>query len=180
MGVLVRTFGSAVFGVNAATITIEVNVDKGAAMSIVGLPDAAVKEAQQRIRAALVNAGFTLPIRGITINMAPADVRKEGSAYDLPLALGILGATDQIPAEQLSSYVVMGELSLDGSVRPIKGVLPIALQAKKEGLKGMFIPRQNAREAAIVSDLEIYGVEHLSEVVDFLTGRARPMRTIVN
>ena len=102
MGVLVRTFGSAVFGVNAATITIEVNVDKGAAMSIVGLPDAAVKEAQQRIRAALVNAGFTLPVRGITINMAPADVRKEGSAYDLPLALGILGATDHLPPGLLS------------------------------------------------------------------------------
>jgi magnesium chelatase family protein len=177
MGVLVRTFGSAVFGVNAATITIEVNVDKGAAMSIVGLPDAAVKEAQQRIRAALVNAGFTLPVRGITINMAPADVRKEGSAYDLPLALGILGATDQLPPGLLSEYLIMGELSLDGSVRPIKGILPIALQAKKEGLKGLFIPKQNAREAAIVSDLEIYGVEHLSEVVDFVSGKAVPERT---
>ncbi len=177
MGVLVRTFGSAVFGVNAATITIEVNVDKGAAMSIVGLPDAAVKEAQQRIRAALVNAGFTLPVRGITINMAPADVRKEGSAYDLPLALGILGATDQLPPGLLAEYLIMGELSLDGSVRPIKGILPIALQAKKEGLKGLFIPKQNAREAAIVSDLEIYGVEHLSEVVDFVSGKAVPERT---
>lgn len=177
---LVKTFGSAVFGVNAATITIEVNVDKGAQMAMVGLPDAAVKEAQQRIKAGLTNSGYTLPVRNITVNMAPADIRKEGTAYDLPLAIGILAATDQMQAEGLNQFIIMGELSLDGGVRPIKGVLPIAIQAKKEGFKGMFVPLQNAREAAIVSDLDVYGVEHIKQVVDFFNGDAMPEKTIVN
>ncbi len=177
---LVKTFGSAVFGVSAATITIEVNVDKGAQMAMVGLPDAAVKEAQQRIKAALTNSGYTLPVRNITVNMAPADIRKEGTAYDLPLAIGILAATDQIKAEGLDQFIIMGELSLDGGLRPIKGVLPIAIQAKKEGFKGMFVPIQNAREAAIVSDLDVYGIEHIKQVVDFFNGDAMPEKTIVN
>jgi magnesium chelatase family protein len=177
---LVKTFGSAVFGVNAATITIEVNVDKGAQMAIVGLPDAAVKEAQQRIKAALSNSGYSLPVRNVTINMAPADIRKEGTAYDLPLAIGILAATGQISDERLSEFIIMGELSLDGSIRPIKGVLPIAIQAKKEGFKGMIVPSHNAREAAIVSDLDVYGVENIKEVIDFLSGDVVLEKTIVN
>ncbi len=177
---LVKTFGSAVFGVNATTITIEVNVDKGAQMAMVGLPDAAVKEAQQRIKAALTNSGYTLPVRNITVNMAPADIRKEGTAYDLPLAIGILAATDQITAEGLDQFIIMGELSLDGGLRPIKGALPIAIEARKEGFKGMFVPAQNAREAAIVSDLDVYGIEHIKQVVDFFNGDAMPEKTIVN
>jgi len=177
---LVKTFGSAVFGVSAATITIEVNVDKGAQMAIVGLPDAAVKEAQQRIKAALSNSGFTLPVRNITINMAPADIRKEGTAYDLPLAIGILAATGQTSDERLNEFIIMGELSLDGGLRPIKGVLPIAIEAKKEGFKGMIVPSFNAREAAIVSDLDVYGVDNIKEVIDFLNGDVVLEKTIVN
>jgi magnesium chelatase family protein len=177
---LVKTYGSAVFGVNATLITIEVNVDKGAQVSIVGLPDAAVKEAQQRIRAALSNSEYQLPVRNVTINMAPADIRKEGSAYDLPIALGLLAATDQMKADVLEQFVVMGELSLDGSLRPIKGVLPIAIQAKKDGFKGMIVPATNAREAAIVSDLEVYGVENIKAVVDFFNGNSTPERVLVN
>lgn len=177
---LVKTFGSAVFGVNATTITIEVNVDKGAQIAIVGLPDAAVKEAQQRIKAALSNSEYALPIRNITVNMAPADIRKEGTAYDLPLAIAMMAATDQIRPEGLDQFIIMGELSLDGSLRPIKGVLPIAIQARKDGFKGMFVPAQNAREAAIVSDLDIYGIEHIREVVNFFNGDAMPEKTVVN
>lgn len=177
---LIKTFGSAVLGVSATTITIEVNVDKGAQMAMVGLPDAAVKEAQQRIKAALTNSEFTLPVRNITVNMAPADLRKEGTAYDLPLAMGILAATEQVKSDKLDQYIIMGELSLDGGLRPIKGALPIAIQARQDGFKGMFVPRQNAREAAIVSDLDIYGVEHIKEVVDFFNGDREPEKTIVN
>lgn len=177
---LVKTFGSAVFGVNATTITIEVNVDKGAQIAIVGLPDAAVKEAQQRIKAALSNSDYVLPIRNITVNMAPADIRKEGTAYDLPLAIAMMAATEQIRPEGLDQFIIMGELSLDGSLRPIKGVLPIAIQARKDGFKGMFVPAQNAREAAIVSDLDIYGIEHIRQVVNFFNGDEMPEKTIVN
>jgi len=177
---LVKTFGSAVFGVSSTTITIEVNSEKGASMAIVGLPDTAVKEAQQRIKAALSQCGYLLPVRNITINMAPADVRKEGSAYDLPLALGILAATEQVKSEGISEYIIMGELSLDGGVRPISGVLPMAIQAKKEGYKGMFIPAQNAREGAIVSGLDVYGLSHISELISFFQDNAPLEKTIVN
>ncbi|MEZ4801043.1 MAG: YifB family Mg chelatase-like AAA ATPase [Flavobacteriales bacterium] len=177
---LVKTFGSAVFGVHAATITIEVNADRGAQMAIVGLPDAAVKEAQQRIKAALSNSGYEMPIRSMTINMAPADVRKEGTAYDLPLAVGMMAATEQIPSDLLNSFIIMGELSLDGGIRPIKGSLPIALQAAKEKFRGMIIPAENANEAAIVGNVEVYGVEHLSDVVKFFTGEAKLERTVIN
>lgn len=177
---LVKTYGSAVFGVSAYTVTLEVNIDKGAQMAIVGLPDAAVKEAQQRIKAALSNSEFVLPIRNITINMAPADIRKEGTAYDLPLAMGILAATEQVKPDRLEEFIIMGELSLDGSLRPIKGVLPIAIQAKKDGFKGMIVPAQNAREAAIVSDLEIFGVENIKQVVNFFNGDEQLEPTIVN
>jgi magnesium chelatase family protein len=167
---LIKTYGSAVFGVNAATITIEVNVDRGAQLAIVGLPDSAIKEAQQRIRAALSNSGYELPIRNITINMAPADLRKEGTAYDLPLAVGLLAATGAFASDKLEHYIMMGELSLDGSLRPIRGSLPIAIQAQKEGFKGIVLPSVNAEEAGIVEGFEVYGVNHISEVIGFFSG----------
>jgi len=164
---LVKVFGSAVFGVEATTITIEVNMDKGIGYHLVGLPDNAIKESSYRIAAALKNNGFSMPGKKITINMAPADLRKEGSAYDLTLAVGILLASAQIHSDEIDKYIIMGELSLDGSLQPIKGALPIAIKAKEEGFKGFFLPKQNATEAAIVSDLNVYGVENLQQVVDF-------------
>lgn len=167
---LVKTFGSAVFGVDAITITIEVNVTAGTKFYMVGLPDNAVKESQHRIESALKHNDFFVSRKKTVINMAPADIRKEGSAFDLPLAMGMLAASEQIVAEDLDKYIIMGELSLDGSVRPIKGALPIAIQARKEGFKGIMIPKENAREAAIVNDLEVYGIEHLTEVAGFLNG----------
>ena len=160
---LVKVFGSAVFGIDATIVTAEVNVENGAFFFLVGLPDSAVKESQQRMDAALRNNGLYFPRgKGVTINLAPADIRKEGTAYDLPLAVGLLAATEQVPADLLADHLVMGELSLDGGVRPIKGALPIALEAKRRGFKGIILPAANAREAAIVSDLTVYGVEHLS------------------
>ena len=167
---LVKTFGGCVHGVNATTITVEVNVDSGVQFFLVGLPDNAVKESHQRIEAALKNNGYRIPIKKITINMAPADIRKEGSAYDLAIATGILASTEQIKADNISNYIIMGELSLDGSLQPIKGALPIAIQAKKEGFKGFILPSSNAKEAAIVSGLDVYGVENIKEVIDFFNG----------
>ena len=167
---LAKTFGGCVYGVNATTITVEVNVDAGVQFFLVGLPDNAVKESHQRIEAALKNNGYRIPIKKITINMAPADIRKEGSAYDLAIATGILASTEQIKAENISNYIIMGELSLDGSLQPIKGALPIAIQAKKEGFKGFILPSSNAKEAAIVSGLDVYGVENIKEVIDFFNG----------
>ncbi len=168
---LIKTYGSAVFGVDATTITIEVNTDSGIHFHLVGLPDNAIKESQHRITAALKNNGFKWPGKRITVNMAPADIRKEGSAYDLPIAIGILAASGQIEVdfEEVGQYLIMGELSLDGSLQPIKGALPIAIQARKEGFKGFLLPEQNAREAAIVDQLEVYGLKSLTEVVDFLS-----------
>lgn len=168
---LIKVFGSAVFGVEATTITVEVNIDKGIGYHLVGLPDNAIKESSYRIAAALKNNGFSMPGKKITINMAPADLRKEGSAYDLTLAIGILVASAQIQAEDVQQYIIMGELSLDGSLQPIKGALPIAIKAKEEGFKGFFLPKQNVKEAAIVSGLNVYGVENLQEVVDFFEGK---------
>lgn len=177
---LVKTFGSAVYGVNATTITIETNVSEGMKFFLVGLPDNAVKESQQRIEAALKNIGFKMPGKKVVINMAPADIRKEGSAYDLTIAMGILTASEQIMYNEIDRFIIMGELSLDGGLQPIKGALPIAIQAKKEGFKGFILPKQNAREAAIVSELEVYGVENLREVIDFLTGDLKLAPTVVN
>ena len=177
---LVKTYGSAVYGVNATTITIEVNVGQGVNFFLVGLPDNAVKESQQRIDAALKNNGYKIPGRSIVINMAPADIRKEGSAYDLPLAIGILAASDQIKAENVSNYVIMGELSLDGGLQPIKGVLPIALNARNEGFKGIILPEPNAREASVVDNLEVYGVKNIKEVIDFFNGEGQLEKTITN
>jgi len=164
---LVKVFGSAVFGVEATTITVEVNVDKGIGYHLVGLPDNAIKESSYRISAALKNTGYKLPGKKITINMAPANLRKEGSAYDLALALGILSASGQIQSDCLERFVIMGELSLDGGVNPIRGALPIAIQAQKEGFKGFILPKQNAKEAAVVEGLDVYGTENIKEVIDF-------------
>ena len=167
---LVKTYGGCVHGVSATTITIEVNIDSGIAFYLVGLPDNAVKESHQRIEAALKNIGHKIPGKKITINMAPADIRKEGSAYDVAIAVGILAADDKIESEKISQYIIMGELSLDGSLQPIKGALPIAIQAKKEGFKGFILPKANSKEAAVVSGLEVYGVDNINEVIDFFNG----------
>ncbi|MBA5630254.1 YifB family Mg chelatase-like AAA ATPase [Moheibacter lacus] len=164
---LTKVYGSAIYGVNAKTITIEVNVDIGVGYFLVGLPDNAIKESNYRIGTALLNSGYKIPGKKITINMAPADLHKEGSAYDLTIAMGILASSELINAEGISEYLIMGELSLDGEIRPIKGVLPIAVQARDEGFKGFILPKQNAKEAAIVSDLEVIGVENIMEVIDF-------------
>ncbi|MPQ45534.1 hypothetical protein GCQ56_00820 [Marinifilum sp. N1E240] len=177
---LVKTYGSAVYGIHATTITIEVNVFPGVRFSLVGLPDNAVKESQQRIDSALREVGYKIPGKKIIINMAPADIRKEGSAYDLPLAIGIIAATEQIHCDQLDQYMIMGELSLDGSLVPVKGVLPMAIQAREEGFKGLILPKQNAREAAVVNKLEVYGADSIKEVIDFLKGDLEIPPTIVD
>lgn len=164
---LAKTFGSAVYGVDALTITVEVNMNKGLNFFLVGLPDNAVKESYQRIQAALKNVGYRIPGFSITVNMAPADIRKEGSAYDLTIAIGILAASNQIPNDDVEKYVIMGELALDGGLRPIKGALPIAFQAKKEGFKGLILPKDNAPEASVVDGLDVYGVETILDVIQF-------------
>jgi len=167
---LVKTFGSAVYGVSAMTITVEVNCGDGVVgYHLVGLPDNAVKESYLRIEVAFKNTGLVFPRKKVVVNMAPADVRKEGSSYDLTIAMGVLAASGQIPIEALESYLIMGEISLDGSLQPIKGALPIAIQARKEGFRGFILPMQNAKEAAIVSDLEVLGAEHLNDVVNFFS-----------
>ena len=177
---LVKVFGSAVFGVEATTITVEVNIDKGIGYHLVGLPDNAIKESSYRIAAALKNNSYNMPGKKITINMAPADLRKEGSAYDLTLAIGILVASSQIKADEIDKYVIMGELSLDGGLQPIRGALPIAIKAKEEGFKGFFLPKQNVKEAAIVTGLDVYGVENLQEVIDFFEGKGTLEPTIID
>lgn len=177
---LTKVFGSAVFGVDATTITVEVNVDKGVGYHLVGLPDNAIKESNFRIAAALQNNGYKIPGKKIILNMSPADMRKEGSAYDLTLATGILIATGQIKGEQIGQYVIMGELSLDGGLQPIKGALPIAIKAKEEGFKGFILPIQNAKEAAIVNGLEVYGVSNISEVIDFFDKDIPLQQTIID
>jgi magnesium chelatase family protein len=177
---LVKTYGSAVFGVNATTITIEVSISNGVNFFLVGLPDNAVKESQQRIDSALRTNGYKMPGKKIVINMAPADIRKEGSAYDLPLAMGILAASEDINGSEIGNYIIMGELSLDGTIQPVKGVLPIAIQARKEKFKGFIVPKQNAREAAVVDNLEVYGVENIKEVIDFFNGDSTLQPTTVD
>lgn len=177
---LIKVFGSAVFGVEATTITVEVNIDKGIGYHLVGLPDSAIKESSYRIAAALKNNNYNLPGKKITINMAPADLRKEGSAYDLTLAIGILVASGQIKAEDVAKYVIMGELSLDGSLQPIKGALSIAIKAKEEGFKGIMLPIQNVKEAAIVEGIDVYGIENVLQVIDFFEGKGNLEPTILD
>ncbi|MFM1876188.1 MAG: hypothetical protein RL266_1925 [Bacteroidota bacterium] len=178
---LTKTYGSAVYGVDAHIITVESNIaGQGVNFFMVGLPDNAVKESQLRIRAALKNVGYHTPGKTITINMAPADLRKEGSAYDLTIAAGILAASEQIRSEGISEYIIMGELSLDGGLQPIKGVLPIAIKAREEGFKGFILPKKNAREAAIVDGLDVYGIENIKELIGFFDGKIELEKTVVN
>lgn len=165
---LKKIYGSAIFGVSAQTITVEVNIDQGVGYHLVGLPDSAIKESNFRIQAALKNIGYKIPGKKITINMAPADLQKEGSAYDLTIAIGILSASEQIDNDEIENYIIMGELSLDGSLRPIKGALPITIQAKTEGFKGIILPIANADEAGVVNGINVYGVENILEVIQFL------------
>lgn len=177
---LTKVYGSAVFGVEATTITVEVNIDKGIGYHLVGLPDNAIKESNYRIAAALQNNGYKIPGKKITINMAPADLRKEGSAYDLTLALGILAASGQIQSEAIEKYIIMGELSLDGSLQPIKGALPIAIKAQEEGFEGFILPAENAKEAAIVGNLKVFGVENIKQVIDFFDQGTPLEQTIID
>ena len=177
---LVKTFGCAVYGINATKVTVEVNMGTGVNFFLVGLPDNAVKESQQRIDAALKNNGYKIPGKTITINMAPADIKKEGSAYDLTIAIGILAASGQILADKTCDYIIMGELALDGGLRPIKGVLPIAIKAQEEGFKGIILPLLNAKEAAVVSGLEVYGVDNIKQVIDFFNGDADLNKVSIN
>ena len=177
---LVKTFGSAVYGVEAITIIVEVNVTEGLHTFIVGLPDNAVKESVQRVESAIKTNGFYMPRTKLIVNLAPAGIRKSGAAFDLPIALGVLAATDQMPgSSQLKEYVIMGELGLDGSLHSIKGALPMAIQARREGFKGLILPRQNAREATIVNGLPVFPFSHIREVIDFFLGGCvdAPMET---
>ena len=177
---LIKVFGAAVQGIDATLITIEVNSSRGCMFYLVGLPDSAVKESHQRIISALQVNGYKMPTSNLVVNMAPADIRKEGSAYDLPLAIGLLGASETISSEKFSRYLMMGELSLDGSIQPIKGALPIAIKAREEGFEGLIIPQQNAREAAVVNQLKVYGVSNIKEVIEFFNNEKELEQTIVN
>lgn len=168
---LAKTYGSAVYGVNAYTVTIEVNLVQGTKFFLVGLPDNAVKESQQRVESVIKDLGYEFPRNRVIVNLAPADIRKEGSAYDLPIALGILAASGSIAPDNFDRYIIMGELSLDGNLRPIKGALPIAIEARKQGFKGLILPKENEEEAAIVNNIDIIGVSHITEAIDFLCGK---------
>ena len=177
---LVKTYGSAILGVNAMTVTVEVNVSDGVGFFMVGLPDNAVKESAQRISSAFEESGFRIPGKRIVVNLAPADLKKEGTAYDLTIAIGVLGAIGMVKADEMERYVIMGELGLDGTLRPIKGVLPIAIEARKQQYKGIIVPAENAREAAIVNNLEVYGATSLKEVADFLNGVGTIEQTVMD
>lgn len=168
---LVKTFGAAIHGIQSSIITIETDITIGTGLTIVGLPDASIRESQQRVDAALKNAGFRIPGKKIIINMAPADIRKEGASYDLTIAVGIMAANEDIPTDKLADHIIMGELSLDGTLQPIRGVLPIAFNAMESGFKGIILPKQNAQEAAVVGKLKVYGVDTLTEVLEFLEGK---------
>ena len=174
---LVKTYASAVTGIDAVIVTIEVNVSQGIRFFLVGLPDVAVKESQQRIESAFRTLGFKWPGKQVVINMAPADIRKEGASYDLPLAIGVLAAFEKVSGTAIDSFIIMGELSLDGSLQPMKGILPIALRARDEGFKGLIVPEKNAREAAVVNGLDVYGLKNLGEVINLLndTNRFEPV-----
>ena len=177
---LAKTFGSSVFGVSASLITIETNVGQGTKCFLVGLPDSTIKESILRVESSLKQLGFFFPRRKVIINLAPADIRKEGSAYDLPIALSILHASEQISFPDLDRYVIMGELGLNGDLRPIKGALPMVLEAKKQGIFKIILPKQNANEAAIVTEVEVFGMETLQETVQFLRGKTIHHKTLIN
>lgn len=177
---LVKTFSSAVYGIEASIITVEVNVSTGTKYHIVGLPDNAVKESLQRIESAIMAIGLRMPRQKIVVNLAPADIRKEGSAYDVSIAVGILAGSGQIMSELLDRYIILGELSLDGTIQPVKGVLPIAIQAKREGFEGIILPKANAREAAIVAGLHVLGVDNLRQLIEYIEGREAVAPTVVD
>lgn len=177
---LTTTIGAAVYGIDAIAVHIEVSIDWGMGFTIVGLPDTAVKESAERVHCAVAEAGFKWPNKNIVINMSPADIRKEGSAYDLPIAIGILASDEKVSPEKLGRYMMMGELSLDGSLRPIKGALPMAILARELQLDGFILPSENAMEAAIVNHLAVYGASHISQVIDFLNGAAELKPTVVD
>ena len=167
---LVKTYCAAVMGLEAITVTVEINIDRGVMFHLSGLADTSIKESYDRIKAALTNIGFRMPIAEITVNLSPADIRKEGSGYDLPLAIGILAGDCKVESERLGEYMLVGELGLDGSLRPIRGALPIAIRARKEHFRGLIVPRENVREAAVVNNLDVYGMDSLSDVVKFFNG----------
>lgn len=167
---LVKTYCAAVMGLEAITVTVEINIDRGVMFHLSGLADTSIKESYDRIKAALTNIGFRMPIAEITVNLSPADIRKEGSGYDLPLAIGILAGDCKVESERLGEYMLVGELGLDGSLRPIRGTLPIAIRARKEHFRGLIVPRENVREAAVVNNLDVYGMDSLSDVVKFFNG----------
>ena len=177
---LVKTFSAAVMGLEATTITIEVNITRGVLFHLSGLADTAVKESYDRIRAALGNIGIKPPTADITINLSPADIRKEGTGYDLPLAVGILAAHGKVSETELQNYMMIGELGLDGSLKPVSGALPVAIRARKEKFKGLIVPKENVREAAVVNQLEVYGMESQSDVVSFFNGSNSYEPTIVD
>lgn len=177
---LVKVFGAAMQGIDALPVTIEVNCSKGIRFLLVGLPDTAVKESHERIYSALSHNQYKFPRKQVIINMSPADIRKEGAAYDLPLAIGILAADEQIATDKLPEYMLMGELSLDGSILPIKGALPIAIKAREMGFKGLIVPEANVREAAVVNNLDVYGVKHIAEVINFFDGKTTLTPTVID
>ena len=177
---LVKTFSASVQGLQASAVTIEVNTSRGARFVLVGLPDSAVKESYERILAAIENSGYNFPNYAITINMAPADVKKEGSGFDLPMAIGILATNGQVNSQMLNRYMMVGELSLDGSLQPIKGALPISIKARELGFEGLFVPEDNVREAAVVNNLKVYGARHINQVIGHLNGLEPMEPTIID
>lgn len=177
---LVKTYGGALQGIDAITVTIEVSAGRGTLFTIVGLADTAIKESAERVRSAINESGFEFPRCNIVVNLAPADVKKEGSAYDLPIAIGILAANGNIQARDLDRYYIMGELGLDGSVKPVRGALPMAIAARAAGFKGMLVPTANAHEAAVVNNLDVYGVDTLQQVIGFVTGATELSPTVVD
>ncbi|MFI5185712.1 MAG: YifB family Mg chelatase-like AAA ATPase, partial [Chitinophagales bacterium] len=178
---LVKTFGSAVYGVEALSITIEVNwMATNTGIVLVGLPDNAVKESLQRVESTIKSNGYMMPRTRVVVNLAPADIKKSGTAFDLPIAIGVLAASEQLENKQaIEKYVIMGELSLDGEVRSIKGSLPIAIQARKEGFKGLIVPKVNEREAGMVNNLDVYGVSHIKEVIEFFENEEEGLKPVV-
>ena len=177
---LIKTFCAAVNGLEVTTVTIEVSITRGVQFHLTGLGDEAVKESRDRIAAALQYNGFKFPIADITVNMAPADLKKEGSSFDLPLAIGILAANENMSSDLLQEYMLVGELSLDGKLQPVKGALPIAIKARAEHFKGLIVPRQNVREAAVVNHLDVYGMDHILEVIHFLSGQQEFKPTVID
>ncbi len=175
---LIKIYGAAVQGIDAIVVTIEVSVEPGVGFNLVGLPDTAVKESYQRTMTAIRQSGYDYPRRSVVVNMAPADVRKEGAAYDLPIALGILAASESFDAARLDGFMIMGELSLDGSVLPIRGALPMAIKAREQGFKGMIVPKVNVTEAAIVDGIEVYGAGSLKQVVEFFNNQVQIEPTV--